>query len=96
VAPRVDFNICEKPEYSAAARRAEVTGTVVVVYTADERGAIVDAQVERSAGPTREHKMLDRLTLEAVRGCTKGVTPGTVDGKAEKLTGRVTYVWKLE
>jgi protein TonB len=37
--------------------------------------------------------MLDRLTLEAVKAC-KG-TPGTLDGKPEKLTSRVSYVWKI-
>jgi periplasmic protein TonB len=95
VPPRIDFaNACEKPEYSAAARRAEATGSVVVLYTADTTGTITEATVEKSAGPTREHKMLDRATLEAVKNCK--VTPGTVDGKPEKLSGRVTYVWRLE
>jgi len=91
--PRLDFNVCDKPEYNAAARRAEAQGTVVVVYTMDTTGAITNATVEKSAGPTREHKMLDRLTLEAVTAC-KG-KPGTLDGKPERLTSRVTYVWKL-
>lgn len=91
--PRLDFNVCDKPDYNAAARRAEAQGTVVVVYTMDTNGVIGEATVEKSAGPTREHKMLDRLTVEAVKAC-KG-TPGTLDGKAEKLTSRVTYVWKL-
>ena len=92
--PKLDFNVCDKPEYNAAARRAEAQGTVIVVYTMDTTGAINSATVEKSAGPTREHKMLDRLTLEAVQGC-KG-KPGTLDGKPEKLTSRVSYVWKLE
>ncbi len=92
--PRIDFATkCEQPEYSAAARRAEAQGTVVVVYTMDTNGVINEATVEKSAGPTREHKMLDRLTLEAVKAC-KG-TPGTLDGKPEKLTARVSYVWKI-
>ncbi len=91
--PRLDFNVCDKPDYNAAARRAEAQGTVVVVYTMDTSGLIGDATVEKSAGPTREHKMLDRLTVEAVKAC-KG-TPGSLDGKPEKLTSRVTYVWKL-
>lgn len=93
VEPRLDFNVCEKPEYNAAARRAEAQGTVVVRFTMDVNGVINEVEVEKSAGPTREHKMLDRLTLEAVRGC-KG-TPGSLDGKPERLTSRVTYVWKL-
>jgi protein TonB len=91
--PRLDFNVCTKPEYNSAARRAEAQGTVVVVFTMDTTGSISEASVEKSAGPSREHKMLDRLTLEAVTAC-KG-KPGSLDGKPEKLTSRVTYVWKL-
>ena len=91
--PKLDFNACAKPEYNAATRRAEAQGSVVVVYTMDTSGVISEARVEKSSGPTREHKMLDRLTLEAVQAC-KG-RPGTVDGKPEKLSGRIEYVWKL-
>ncbi len=92
--PKIDFaGKCEQPEYSRAARNAETQGTVTVIYTMDTSGVINDASVERSSGPTREHKMLDRLTLEAVKAC-KG-TPGTLDGRPEKLTARVVYVWKL-
>ncbi len=94
VEPKLDFNKCAKPEYTTAARRAEVQGTVVVVFTMDTSGNISDARIEKSAGPSREHKTLDRLTLEAVTAC-KG-RPGTLDGKAETLTSRVSYVWKLE
>ena len=43
---------------------------------------------------SREHRQLDRLALEAVLGC-KG-KPGTVDGKAEKTTGRIEYAWSLK
>jgi periplasmic protein TonB len=96
VPPRINWNICEKPEYSAAARRAEASGEVIVAYTADATGQIVEATIEKSAGPTREHKQLDRATLDAIRACKGGVTPGTIDGKPERVTGRVTYVWKLE
>jgi periplasmic protein TonB len=91
--PKLDFNVCEKPEYNAAARRAEAQGSVTVLYTMDTNGTISNATVEKSSGPTREHKALDRLTIEAVTAC-KG-KPGTVDGKPEKLTSRVTYVWKI-
>ena len=91
--PKLDFNVCDKPEYSTAARRAEAQGAVTVVYTMETNGTITNATVEKSAGPSREHKMLDRLTLDAVTAC-KG-RPGTLDGKPEKLTSRVTYVWKI-
>jgi periplasmic protein TonB len=92
--PRIDFqNTCDRPEYNTAARRAEAQGSTTILYTMDTTGQIAEATVEKSSGPTREHKMLDRLALEAVRAC-KG-TPGTLDGKPEKLTSRITYVWKI-
>jgi len=93
-APRVDFNAGNKPEYPAAALRAEVQCTVVVAYTMDASGAIEDARIEKSCGAGREQKLLDRATVDAVRA-VKG-TPGTVGGKAEKSNGRVTYDWKIE
>jgi len=94
-APRIDFaNVCERPDYPRAARNAEATGSTTIVYTMDTTGAIGEATVEKSSGPSREHKQLDRLALQAVKDC-KG-TPGTLDGKPERLTGRIIYDWKLE
>jgi protein TonB len=93
VAPKLNFNACDKPEYPRAARSAEAQGLVVVTYTMDITGVISDAKVEKSSGVSREHRLLDRATLEAVLAC-KG-TPGTVDGKPEKLSGRVEYNWTL-
>jgi periplasmic protein TonB len=94
-APRFNFGTsCERPEMPRAARNNETTGQTVILYTADASGVVTDATIERSSGPTREHKQLDRLALEAVKACK--VTPGTLDGKPERLTDRVTYVWQLE
>lgn len=92
--PKIDFaNACDRPEYNAAARRAEAQGSTTILYTMDITGQISEATVERSSGPSREHKMLDRLALDAVKAC-KG-TPGTLDGKPERLTSRITYVWRI-
>ena len=93
-APSLDFNKCGKPEYNAAATRAGVTGTVVVSYVMDTDGRISETKVERSAGASREHKMLDRLTVDAITKCHG--RPGTVDGEPEKLRGSVEYEWKLD
>ena len=93
VAPKVNFSACEKPEYPRQARAANAEGLVVVIYTMDVNGVISDAKIEKSSGVSREHRMLDRATLDAVMAC-KG-TPGTIDGKAEKLTGRIEYNWTL-
>ena len=93
--PKIDFaRACEKPEYPRAARQTETTGSVTIVFTMDVTGVINEAQIEKSSGPTREHKQLDRLTLDAVKAC-KGV-PGTLDGKPEKLVSRIIYDWKIE
>ncbi len=92
--PSLNFNVCTKPEYTAAAYRAEVEGVVTVSFTMETDGSITNARVERSAGPTREHKQLDRATLEAVQAC-KG-RPGTLDGHPERLSSQVSYRWSLE
>ena len=93
-APSLDFNGCEKPVYDAATMRAGVTGTVVVGYAMDTQGNISEARIIRSAGASREHKTLDRLTMAAVTRC-RG-RPGTIDGNPEMLRGSVEYAWKLE
>ncbi len=61
-APSLDFNQCAKPEYGAAAVRAGVSGTVVVSFVMDARGGVSETPIERTAGASREHKMLDRWT----------------------------------
>lgn len=91
--PKLNFNACAKPEYPNAARRSGAEGSVIVAYTMDTTGTISEASVVKSSGFSREHRQLDAVTLDAVRAC-KGV-PGAVDGKAEKLSARIEYVWKL-
>lgn len=93
VMAKIDFNACEKPEYTTAARRAQTQGTVVVIYTIGIDGRVTEAHVERSSGPTREHKQLDRASLEAVKAC-RGI-PATENGVAVPSSGRTQFVWSL-
>lgn len=93
VAPVIRFSDSTKPEYTPAARRAEIECEVIVAYTMETDGSVSDAQVRKSCGPSRDHKSLDRSTVEAVRS-TRG-KPGTVDGKPERLQGQVIYTFKL-
>jgi len=96
VPPQVNFNRdCARPEYPAAAARAEATGASVIAAFVDLNGRVTQARVERSSGSTREHKLLDRAALEAIAGSCK-FKPGTVDGKPEPLWTQVEYVWKLD
>jgi protein TonB len=95
VAARIDVSTCEKPEYPAAALRAEATGTTKIRFTVDATGAVSKAEVERSAGSSREHRLLDRTAVEALSKCR--FKPGTDEhGKPIGGTTMVDYVWKTE
>jgi periplasmic protein TonB len=96
VAPKVNFNQdCERPGYPPAAARAQATGEVRIKVTVGTDGRASATEIEKSSGPTREHKLLDRAAETAIRTTCKFV-PGTVDGKPEPLTTTVVYVWKLD
>lgn len=82
-------------DYPAAAVRAEATGTTVIRFTIDATGKVSNAEVVRSAGPSREHRQLDRLALQKLSDCN--FTPGRDEnGRAVGGSTDVTYVWKLE
>ena len=84
-----------KPEYPAAAIKEEATGTTKIRFTIDATGKMVNAQVIRSAGPSRAHKTLDRAAVSGLSECT--FRPGRDDGgKAVGAFADVEYVWKLE
>lgn len=82
-------------DYPAAARRAEATGTTQVRFTVGADGKLANAEVTRSAGPSREHKMLDRLAVSKLSECR--FQAGRDDtGKPVGDSFVVDYVWKLE
>lgn len=82
-------------DYPASARRAEAAGTTRVRFSVSAAGALVGSEVVRSAGPTREHKQLDRIAQTRLADCSFGAG---VDehGRAAGGTFEVDYVWKLE
>jgi protein TonB len=83
-------------DYPAAARRAEATGTTKVRFNVGPDGKLAGSpEVVRSAGPTREHKMLDRTAVSKLGECNfKAGRDET--GKAVGGSFEVDYVWKLE
>lgn len=87
---------CEKPEYPAAATRAEATGVTRIKFTVDSSGKVTKAEIEKSSGASREHRLLDRAALEALSKCPG--KPGTDEqGRPVGIsTTIVEYVWKLE
>jgi periplasmic protein TonB len=82
-------------DYPAAAVRAEATGTTAIRFTIDAAGKLVNSEVLRSAGPSREHRLLDRVAQTKLSECK--FTPGR-DAAGQPTGGSFTveYVWKLQ
>lgn len=96
VAPSVNFGRdCEKPDFPAAAQRAEATGVSVIKVSVGIDGRVTATEIIKSSGNSREHKLLDRAAESAIRSTCK-FKPGTLDGKPEANSSVVEYVWKLE
>lgn len=82
-------------DYPPAAVRAEATGTTRIRFTVDALGKLAGSEIVKSAGSSREHRLLDRKALEKLSECT--FRPGNDEtGKAVGGTFEVEYVWKLE
>ncbi|MCC9598201.1 energy transducer TonB [Rubrivivax sp. JA1055] len=75
--------------------RAEATGTTKVRFTVDASGRVSASELVRSAGPSREHKLLDRVAINKLSQCQ--FRPGTDEhGNAIGGQAEVEYVWNLE
>jgi len=69
--------------------------TTMIRFAIGPDGKMTTSQVVRSSGPSREHKMLDRVALSKLSGCT--FTAGIDEnGRAMGASFDVAYVWKLE
>lgn len=81
-------------DYPPAAIRAEATGTTKIRFTIDANGALVKTEVVHSAGPTREHKMLDRVAVSKLSECK---FKAAIDAQGKPVGGSfdVDYVWNL-
>lgn len=93
-----DFAGCApgRDEYPPAAVRAEATGTSRIQVNVDATGRITSVDVLRSAGPTREHKMLDRLVVSKIMSTCKASPARDEEGKPVAGSIQVEYVWKLD
>ena len=82
-------------DYPAAAQRAEATGTTKIRFAVGVDGKLASAEIVKSAGPSREHKMLDRLAQSKLSECS--FKPGIDEfGKPAGGVFDVEYVWKLD
>lgn len=93
-----DIHACapSPDDYPAAAVRAEATGITRVHISVDANGKLVSADITKSAGSSREHKMLDRLVIQKLQSCP-AFTPGR-DENGRPVGGAFDfeYVWKLQ
>lgn len=82
-------------DYPPAAVRAEATGTTRIRFTIDASGALAKTEIARSAGSSREHKLLDRKAAEKLSECK--FRPA-IDESGNPVGGsfEVDYVWKLD
>ncbi len=95
IPPKIDVSSCEKPEYPAAAARAEATGITKIRFTVDATGKVSNTTLEKPSGSSREHKQLDRAAIDALSKCP--FKPGMDEtGKPIGATTVVEYVWKLD
>ena len=91
----MDATQCARPTYPRAARRVQATGTTRIRFEIDAMGRVVEARVMRSAGPTREHRLLDRAAVDALARC--GFSGGLdAEGRPQGGFASVEFVWNLE
>lgn len=81
---------CDKPEYPAASRRANESGSVLLNFLVDVDGKVIDSKVERSSG----YRLLDEAALAGLALCR--FKPATLDGRPARAWARIQYVWRLE
>jgi protein TonB len=90
-APVVDAaRNCQKPDYPAASRRLEESGTVTLRLLIGVDGRVTESKVETSSGFAR----LDDAAREALSRCR--FKPGTVDGEPEPSWVSLKYKWVLD
>lgn len=80
---------CPVPNYRNAWIRADLQGSVVITFSADASGKIVEPKVQQSSG----YRHLDAATLKAVKNC-KAVNPASSQGQL--VAGSVRYDWLID
>ncbi len=63
---------CVGFDWPAASIRAGVSGATIMKFTFDDEGKYVCSLVLSSADPSREHRLLDRIAMEAMGTCIDG------------------------
>lgn len=77
-----------QPQYPEEAKKQKVEGTVEVTITIGEEGKVIFARAK--SGPSLLHEASVAAAYKA------RFEPSTVDGKPVKVTGTMTYNFKLD
>jgi len=92
-----DINACapKSSDYPLAAAKVNATGTTRVRFTVDGAGKLAKVEVVKSSGPSREHRLLDRLAVDKLSECS--FKPGIDEsGHPTGGTFEFEYVWSLQ
>ena len=79
-----------KPAYPSLSRRLGEQGVVVLEFTIEADGKVLDAKVKKSSG----HPRLDEAAKTGLTTLCK-FHPGTLDGKPERAVATIAYRWTL-
>lgn len=82
---------CQPLVYPNPARRAEAVGVTVIAVTLGQLGYPMSTTIDRSAGASREHKMLDSAAAQYIWTCRYIAT-----SEQQGTTFRIAFEWKLE
>ena len=83
------------PNYPNAAARMGAQGATVLAFHVDATGKATGVEIVRSAGATREHRMLDNAAATALARCPF-VAALDEQGQPVASVITVTYTWVLE
>ena len=84
-----------KPQYPAAALRAQVQGVTTVAFHLDPMGKVTRTEIVKSSGPTPYHRLLDEETARKLSLCP---FKPQLDDQGHPVAGvvKVNYTWRLE
>lgn len=85
---------CKLPEYPAASRWAEATGSTRLAFHIGANSAVIDAEVAHSAGSSPAHKLLDVTALFSLMQCK--FEPARFRGDPIDAWTEVEYRWRLD
>jgi TonB family protein len=92
--PKSRLDSCKLPEYPAASRRTEATGSTRLAFHIRADSTVIDGEVVKSAGSSPAHKLLDVTALFSLMQCK--FEPARFRGEPLDAWTLIEYQWKLD